>query len=68
MLICAAVIPDEGIDALGPMRRYTVRVEVETRGGRTGQGTAAGRIVELVAELEGLADTAQLTELLRRPS
>jgi len=94
------VIPDEGIDALGPMRRYTVRVEVETRGGRTVQGTAAdrpgspefplsdeqltakfldlaapvvggvaaGRIVELVAELEGLADTAQLTELLRRPS
>ena len=95
-----AVIPDEDIDALGPMRRYTVRVEVETRGGRTVQGTAAdrpgspefplsdeqltakfldlaapvvggvaaGRIVELVAELEGLDDTAQLTELLRRPS
>jgi 2-methylcitrate dehydratase PrpD len=37
------VVPDEGIDELGPMRRYTVHVEVETHGGETFHGTAADR-------------------------
>jgi hypothetical protein len=82
------------------MRRYTVRVEIETRDGQAFEGAAADRpgspalplsdeelrakflglaapvvgedaargIVEVVAELEGLDDTVQLTELLRRPS
>ena len=90
------VVPDEGIDELGPMRRYTVHVEVETHGGEIFHGTAAdrpgspalplsddeltekflglatpvvgeepaARIAELVASLEELGDTAELTALL----
>lgn len=39
-----AVVPDEAIDALGPARRYTVRVEIETRDGRMLLGDASDRI------------------------
>jgi 2-methylcitrate dehydratase PrpD len=38
-----AVVPEEAFDALGPARRYTVRVEIETADGRTLEGAASDR-------------------------
>jgi 2-methylcitrate dehydratase PrpD len=39
-----AVVPDAAVDALGPARRYTVRVELETADGRLLEGAADDRL------------------------
>ena len=75
-----SVVPDPAIDALGPMQRYTIRVVIETRGGKELSGEASDRpgspahplttaqleekFTDLAAPVVGSAAAQRLVELV----